>query len=86
MAGLALEVSVSGNPSSPATSLRGSQRSEVAGLPQADGEWQPQEAVPPAPSHVAELVKHWTHDKDVAVLKRRKSPRFRALKIQNHTM
>lgn len=64
---------VSGNYNFPCHKPARGQRGEDPGLPQADGEWQPQEAVPPAPSHVAELVKHWTHDKDVAVLKRRKS-------------
>lgn len=45
LAGLAhLVGGVSGNYNFPATSLRGA-KGEDPGLPQADGEWQPQEAV-----------------------------------------
>lgn len=50
---------------------------------------QPQEAVPPAPSHVAELAgADWTHDKDVAVPEAKEVFKFPGhfKRLQNHTM
>ena len=64
---------ISGNYGFPCCKPARSERGEDLGLSQADGEWQPQEAVPPAPWARHQAIKALDPRQRRGVLKRRKS-------------